>query len=79
MAFQIRNLSVLAYANGFTHWHYREHSDSVRDMNKSAYFTDAHAMMTVGDMITVSCVEGVFQRAIIWSAKDCVILAPLLP
>ncbi|MCX6783337.1 MAG: hypothetical protein NTZ20_05135 [Candidatus Levybacteria bacterium] len=78
MAFQIRNLSVLAYANGFTHWHYREQADSVREMNKSSYFTDAHDMMVVGDMLTVSCPEGVFQRAVIWRAEDCVILAPLL-
>ena len=79
MAFEIRNLSVLAYANGFTQWHYREYSDNVTDINKSSYFADAHDMMAVGDMLTVSCVEGVFQRAIIWSVKDCVILAPLLP
>jgi hypothetical protein len=79
MAFQIRNLSVLSYANGFTQWHYREYSDTVTEINKSSYFIDACDMMASGDMITVSCVEGVFQRAIIWSDKGGVIVAPLLP
>ena len=78
MTFAIRNLSVLAYAHGFTQWHYREFSDSVEEMNKSAYITDAHDMLAVGDMITVSCPEGIFQRAVIWSVEDCVILAPLI-
>ena len=29
MAFAIRNLSVLAYANGFTLWHYKSGKDSL--------------------------------------------------
>lgn len=73
MAFEI-----LAYANGFTHWHYRKNSDSVQEMNKSEYFVDAHDMMKIGDMITVSCPQGVFQRAVLSSTRDAVILAPLI-
>ena len=30
MAFAIRNLSVLAYANGFTLWHYKSGSDRLQ-------------------------------------------------
>ena len=36
MAFQTKDLSVLAYANGFTLWHYT---------------TGAHAMLRAGDII----------------------------
>ena len=36
MAFTIRNLSVLAYANGFTLWHYKAGSDRLIESGKPA-------------------------------------------
>ena len=35
MAFAIRNLSVLAYANGFTLWHYKAGKDRLNQIEKS--------------------------------------------
>ena len=79
MAFAIRNLSVLAYANGFTQWHYRENSDSVLDIGSPNYFLYAADMLGIGDLIIISCVEGVTMRAVSHSTADSVLIAPLLP
>lgn len=54
MAFTIRDLSVLAYANGFTLWHYKAASDSLADVACDDYFADASDMMAAGDMILIS-------------------------
>lgn len=50
MAFQARNLSVIAYANGFTLWHYTT-PDAAADVDTAGYFDEAAEMLRVGDMI----------------------------
>ena len=50
MAFSSKNLSVLAYANGFTLWHYTT-VDLATDVDTSGYFNDATDIVRVGDMI----------------------------
>ncbi len=52
MAFQTKDLSVLAYANGFTLWHYTT-ADPAVALTKAApgYFDPAHAMLRAGDII----------------------------
>lgn len=47
MAFQTKDLSVLAYANQFTLWHYRTRDGGFGD----GYFNPAHAMLRTGDII----------------------------
>lgn len=54
MAFAIRNLSVLAYANGFTLWHYKSLKDGADAVGARDYFSDASDMLTVGDIIMVT-------------------------
>jgi hypothetical protein len=54
MAFSIRDLSVLAYANGFTLWHYKAGPDSLTDIACDDYFADASDMMAAGDMLMIS-------------------------
>ena len=54
MAFAIRDLSVLAYANGFTLWHYKTGKDSLDTVMEKNFFSDAHDMMAAGDMVMVS-------------------------
>ena len=51
-AFAIRNLSVLAYAQGFTLWHYR--ASTVAGTRRPDFFGAARDMLSVGDMILVS-------------------------
>jgi hypothetical protein len=57
MAFVIRNLSVLAYAHGFTLWHYK--TDQPLDSVASAHFFDpASEMFASGDMMLISAPDG---------------------
>tara|TARA_A100000171_G_scaffold4245_1_gene3489 strand:- start:1885 stop:2160 length:276 start_codon:yes stop_codon:yes gene_type:complete len=48
--FKARNLSVLAYANGFTLWHYIT-PDLATDVDTSNYFSEARDMLRTGDFI----------------------------
>jgi hypothetical protein len=48
MALALSNLSVLAYANNFTLWHYKTIDSSVTG---AGYFNNAADMMSVGDLI----------------------------
>ena len=50
MAFKSKDLSVLAYANGFTLWHYTT-VDLAADVDTAGYFNTACDMLRVGDMI----------------------------
>ena len=64
MAFAIRNLSVLAYAQGFTLWHYRAHLPtlaatlvppaSAEEVTAPGFFDPAADMLAAGDMLLVS-------------------------
>jgi len=50
MAFQSKDLSVLAYANGFTLWHYTT-IDLATDVDTTGYFNAAANMLRIGDMV----------------------------
>jgi hypothetical protein len=55
--FRIRNLSVLAYAQGFTQWHYK-HGGVMRDALAPGFFNSAAELIATGDMVLVSCRDG---------------------
>ena len=50
MAFKSKDLSVLAYANGFTLWHYTT-TDTAAIVDTAGYFNDASDMLRTGDMV----------------------------
>lgn len=50
MSYDAQNLSVLAYANGFTLWHYAT-NDAADDVDDAGYFDEAAGMLRKGDMI----------------------------
>lgn len=50
MAYKSRDLSVIAYANGFTLWHYTT-TDTAATVATEGYFNDASDMLRVGDMV----------------------------
>lgn len=77
MAFTIRDLSVLAYANGFTLWHYKAGKESLDTVSGADFFAGASDMMTVGDMVMVSGAAG--GRVVCVAAADTgsVITAPM--
>ncbi len=58
MSFAIRNLSVLAYANGFTLWHYKAEQDTLQALHQPGYFNDAMDMLTGGDMVLATAPTG---------------------
>jgi len=58
MDFAIRNLSVLAYAQGFTLWHYRAGAARLDRVAGKGFFDDAADMFAAGDMVMVSTTEG---------------------
>lgn len=50
MPYNAANLSALAYANGFTLWHYKT-PDLAATVDTDGYFNQAANMLRVGDMI----------------------------
>jgi hypothetical protein len=77
MAFAIRNLSVLAYANGFTLWHYKAGRDRLNQVEKLDFFADAADMLAEGDMLLVSAADGGRILAVAAGAAGEVATAPL--
>jgi hypothetical protein len=77
MAFAIRNLSVLAYANGFTLWHYKSGKDILADVATTDYFADASDMMAAGDMVMVSGANGCRVMCVALADTGTVVSAPL--
>ncbi|WP_042696234.1 hypothetical protein [Azospirillum sp. B506] len=57
MAYASKDLSVLAYANGFTLWHYTTH-DGATDVDTAGYFNGAADLLRVGDMLLANCAVG---------------------
>lgn len=64
MAYNQHNLSVLAYANGFTLWHYGTADDGV-NLIAPGYFNAASDMLRIGDMMLANCTIGRATGAVI--------------
>ncbi len=66
MAYQSKNLSVLAYANGFTLWHYTT-TDLDTDVDTSGYFNAAADMVRIGDIVIANAdTNGVAKAGLYW-------------
>lgn len=57
MAFQNKNLSVIAYCNGFTYWHYVTIEDSFKEVCEPGYFNRIKDLMAIGDLIVINTSE----------------------
>ncbi|HRK67535.1 MAG TPA: hypothetical protein PKY73_08285 [Hyphomonas sp.] len=57
MAYNAKDLSVLAYANGFTLWHYKT-DDAAGAVDTQNYFNDAADVFRAGDMILANTGNG---------------------
>lgn len=51
MAYKPNNLSVLAYANCFTQWHYDAGTDGLAAVLVEGYFVPASDMLRQGDLL----------------------------
>ena len=76
MSFIVRNLSVLAYANGFTLWHYKTDVDAMDAMGRAGYFDDAVDMLANGDMLLVTAPAG-GRVLCVASAEGRLVAAPM--
>ena len=64
MSMNSKNLSVLAYANGFTLWHYKT-ADAKTVVSASGYFNDVANIFNVGDLIVASqSINGTMETTI---------------
>ena len=57
MAYAAKDLSVLAYANGFTLWHYTT-PDPASQVDDTGYFNGASDMLRAGDMLLANTGTG---------------------
>ena len=58
MAYQATHMTVLAYGQGFTLWHYRGGADGIKALSAPAFFEEAAAMVAPGDMLMASARDG---------------------
>ena len=77
MAFAIRNLSVLAYANGFTLWHYKAGSDRLQTVVSRDFFADAADMLAQSDLMMISASDGARIVTMTAPVDGLVVTAPL--
>ena len=54
MAFSSCNLSVLAYANGFTLWHYGAGTEYLSAAKSENFFANAEGLISSGDVIMIT-------------------------
>lgn len=80
MTYRSNNLSVTAYANGFTLWHYAT-DDPAPNVIAPGYFNGAADLMRNGDMLLVNAKDGgrivTFNLFCASSEKGIVTTAPL--
>ncbi|MBV8520535.1 MAG: hypothetical protein JOY71_00105 [Acetobacteraceae bacterium] len=77
MAFSVRNLSVLAYANGFTLWHYKGSAVHLEEVGQRGFFGSASDLLAVGDIVMVSARDGARLLTVAASHQNEVTLATL--
>lgn len=59
-----RNMSVIAYANGFTLWQYYGKEDTLETILQPGYFEKVVTLMAIGDIVIISAKDGTAIRAV---------------
>lgn len=77
MPFSPRHLNVLAYANGFTLWHYKAAKAPLAEVTINNYFGHGSDMLTAGDLMMITASDGARIVTVTVSDLETVILAPL--
>lgn len=65
MAFQNRNFNVIAYANGFTLWHYSSSNNTLAEIETDGYFNPIYTLCNVGDIIIINATDTTGMRRIV--------------
>ena len=71
-----RDMSVIAYANGFTLWHYKNNNDSVDQIDWAGYFDKIQTLMNTGDIVIINAKDGTAVR-VVTEMSPSVIIGPL--
>ena len=58
MAYDGSRMTVLAYGQGFTLWHYRAGTEAIEEVLDPGFFEDAAGMVAPGDMLLASACDG---------------------
>ncbi len=74
MAFQNKNLSVIAYANGFTLWHYAS-EDKMTPISNAGYFDSVKTLMNVGDVIIINASDNTAIKKVSANATSVTLAA----
>ena len=69
--FSIRDLSVLAYAQGFTLWHYK--TEVLHDVMSDNWFNAAGDMFVVGDAVMVTGPTGACVVSVVSTGDKVVV------
>lgn len=77
MTFSVRDLSVLAYANGFTLWHYKMGAGAPAEAGAPNFFADASDMMASGDLVMVTGSGGATILCVASPVPGQILTAPL--
>ena len=77
MVYNRKNLSVLAYANGFTLWAYQTDDDK-RTIYSNGYFNGAFDILRVGDHIHISGAKTNFITSVAGNENGKVTIETLL-
>ena len=73
MAFKNRDMSVIAYANGFTLWHYKTTEDNIPQITVlDKYFSKIYTLMNVGDIIIVNAKDETCFL-VVWDVNEQVV------
>lgn len=78
MAFQNKNLSVIAFANGFTLWQYNaNHNESISDIETPDYFKSVYTLCNTGDVVIITTSQGTGIRTMCFE-DGVLLLKPLI-
>ena len=69
MAFENKNVSVIAYANGFTLWHYKS-NDAIETICNPGYFERIKTLANTGDIVIVNGKNGTCIKQMVLSEKE---------
>ncbi len=75
--FQLRFLSVIAYARGFTLWHYNGTDATLAELCAEGFFDRAELMIASRDAIYISASDGLAHLCFWYSSPGRVRLEPL--
>lgn len=75
--FSVRNLSVLAYANGFTLWHYKAARNRLAEVASNDFFNSAGDMLAPGDLMMVSASDGARVLSVMAKSEGGITIASM--